>query len=132
MKLPIVARAKYDALDANFQRSISLLRDWEGRFDRLLRQHNDLIAQMTALAPASATRGQSALTTAIRDLSRQADGSIDQRLVNHFRQRANELERDGMAVDDVISTISVWDDSETTSRMTADAIATMAEAEDRR
>lgn len=55
---------------------------------------------------------RSKLTQTIRDLARQPDGTIDRRLLSHFRGEANKLQRDGKTVDEIITDISTWQTTE--------------------
>jgi hypothetical protein len=81
--------------------------------------------QITALQIQATSRApkHSKLTQAIRDNARGPDGTIDRRLVNHFRTEANKLLRQNMDEDAVIESLSTWQTTETTDRMTPDRMA---------
>lgn len=54
------------------------------------------------------TRERSQLTTAIREQARGPDGTVDPRLVNHFRGVANQLRLEGATVEEIIERIGQW------------------------
>lgn len=156
MKWPFVSRARYDnAVGLNTQAHASI-RHQDGEIATLLGRTFDLqetiatltqekadlqgalhrerqecdvlrvqVANLTeALTPAA--RKRSKLTQAIRDNARMPDGTIDRRLVNHFRSQANALLNQGMKEPQVIESLSQWQTTERADQITADRMVAMA------
>lgn len=79
-------------------------------------------AQLEARAPK-----RSKLTQAIRDNARMPDGTIDRRLVNHFRAEANKQLNKNVKEEDVIASLSQWQTTENANQITADRMADLAD-----
>lgn len=90
---------------------------------------DDLAAAREALAARPAQPRRSKLTQAIRDNARMPDGTIDRRLVGHFRSEANKLLRQNVKEEDVIASLSNWQTTERADQMTADRMADAFDAE---
>jgi hypothetical protein len=99
---------------------------WGKRYDDLLARY-DALTQHTASVATAAKRERSKLTQAIRDQARQPDGSIDPRLVNHFRREANRLLNSGAKEKDVIEQISQWQTTEHQDALSPELMAALAE-----
>lgn len=129
MRLPWVSRTMYDAIVAAKDVNIAGLRREIVRLSGDLTVANARVVSLEAAQQvvASAKRERSKLTQAIRDQSRQPDGSIDPRLVNHFRREANRLLNSGSKEKDVIEQISQWQTTERSDALSPDLMAAMAE-----
>lgn len=79
------------------------------------------LAAATPKPPAKPRRSK--LTEAIREQATLPDGTIDPRLLNHFRARANSLRRQGKKEGEIIEAIGIWQvTGKGESEMTVDAI----------
>lgn len=88
------------------------------------------LAEMEAREAKAATPPKrSKLTQAIRDNARLPDGTIDRRLVSHFRGEANKLMNQGVKEAEVIESLGQWQSTETTDGITADRMADLADEE---
>lgn len=124
MKWPFVSRAEYDrevrAAVHALAEANRLARETERSLQREL---DDLRREMAGQQlAAERTNEKSRLTTAIRDLARQPDGSIDRRLLSHFRGQANQLRREGKDTDAIIEALGEWQTTERVDALSADAI----------
>lgn len=89
----------------------------------------ELTNATTALAGQLETKApkRSKLTQAIRDNARMPDGTIDRRLVNHFRAEANKQLNKNVKEEDVIASLSQWQTTENANQITADRMADLAD-----
>lgn len=138
---PWVSRAHHDATVADhvvlndaFREAKRIAQHGEQeanrRYDDLLAKYHDLRAvRAEQTARHQAPAGKSKLTQAIRDNARGPDGTIDRRLVGHFRTEANKLLRQGVSEDEVIASLSQWQTTERADQMTADRMADAFDAE---
>lgn len=129
MRFPFVSRERFDEQRAHYEDRIADLTRQRDIADahRAACEKRLVLLAAEGKQQVVAQREASKLTRAIRDLARQPDGSIDPRLIRHFRSRANELLSDGAErdTDAVINELGSWD---TSDRMfTADRIADLHE-----
>lgn len=110
------AKANYDAAQ---QLAAQLARSTE-----MVNRQADIIAQLTdrLTETAPATPKRSRLTRAIRDQARQPDGTIDRRLLSHFRGEANKLLRQHKKEEDIIESLSTWQTTENADQISVEKI----------
>lgn len=133
LRWPFVSRERFDEQRSHYEARLSAVttvaadvteesaaKSWE--IERLRAQLAALQDHRTATQ-----RQRSRLTQAIREQARMPNGSIDQRLLAHFRAVANQRLNDGQDIEDVIAGLSEWDTTERRSGLTADRMADLAE-----
>lgn len=153
MRWPWVSRAEYERVQrlyADENKAYCAASVEATRFQTQVQQLTHALANatnaLTALQAQEAARAatvqrvasqRSQLTQAIREQARMPDGSLDRRLLDFLRAKANALILDATSdgsgvtdelIRDVIGRIQSWESSEHgTRRMTADSIASMSE-----
>jgi hypothetical protein len=108
--------AERDGFEARMQDVCATVGRLQGELDRA----NAELSRLTTKPEPQAARSK--LTQAIRDNARMPDGTIDRRLVSHFRGQANRLINEGMGVEEVIESLGTWQTTERDDAMTADKI----------